>query len=348
MTHTSHDGVTRAIVSETESLVHSHERVEPEAGRERRMEGIIVNTTSEVWQIDDHAVQVSHLEKLFWPDGAFTKRDMLRYYLQVAPVALPHFRDRPVTLRVFPESAQGTSFYQRERPEYAPEWLPGVTYRPQTRASSQSDPRTITLPLANDTACMIWLANGGCIEFHLWSARAPQLDLPDQAIFDLDPGENVPFSRVLEASLRLRGHLEGEGITSYAKTSGGHGIHVYVPLFPEYTYLDVRRWVMSVAQKLAATFPALVAVAHGPTHRGDHVTIDYAQNSIGRNTAAPYTIRAGASQPRVSTPLTWDEIAAGTIKPADFTPDVVLERVQQLGDLFAPALLANQRVSTLQ
>ena len=303
-----------------------------------------MNTASEVWQVEGHAIPVSHLEKVFWPEAGFTKQDMLRYYLQIAPVALPHFRDRPVTLRVFPEGVSGGSFYQRERPSHAPPWIAGEVYHPSTGNSGTRAPRAITTPLITDAASLIWLANGGCVEFHLWSARAPHLDLPDQAIFDLDPGEKTPFSRVLEAGLRLRDHLESLGIASYAKTSGGHGLHVYAPLAPVHTYVDVRQWVNGTAQHLAADYPALVAVAHGATHRGDQVTIDYAQNSIGRNTAAPYTIRAGASNPQVSTPISWDEIAAGSLQPDDLTPDVALERAHRYGDLFAPALLANQRL----
>ncbi len=303
-----------------------------------------MNPASAVWQVEGHAIPVIHLEKLFWTEAGFTKQDMLRYYLRIALVALPHFRDRPVTLRVFPEVASGASFYQRERPRYAPSWLAGAVYHLRTGDSSATAPRAITTPLINGAASLIWLANGGCVEFHLWSARAPHLDLPDQAISDLDPGENVPFSKVLEAGLRLREYLERQGIASYVKTSGGQDLHIYAPLAPVHTYLDVRRWVKDAAQQLAADYPALVAVARGATHRGDNVTIDYAQNSIGRNTAAPYTIRAGASNPWVSTSLSWDEIAAGSIRPDDLTPDGVLERVQRYGDLFAPALLANQRL----
>ncbi len=303
-----------------------------------------MNTASEVWQVEGHALQVSHLAKLFWPEAGFTKQDMLRYYLRIAPVALPHFRDRPVTLRVFPEGASGASFYQRERPSHAPSWVAGEVYHPRTGDSGATVTHAITAPLINDAASLIWLANGGCVEFHLWSARTPHLDLPDQAIFDLDPGESVPFSRVSEAGLRLREHLESLGVASYAKTSGGQGLHVYMPLEPVHSYTDVRQWVKAIAQRLAANYPTLVAVARGSTHRGDYVTIDYAQNSIGRNTAAPYTIRVGASRPQVSMPVSWEEIAAGSVRPDDLTPDVALERVQRYGDLFAPALLANQQL----
>lgn len=303
-----------------------------------------METASEVWQVEGHALEMTHLDKLFWPEAGFTKRDMLDYYHRIALVALPHFRDRPVTLRVFPEGATGASYYQRERPSYAPAWLTGAAYHPRTRASGQAEPRAITTPLVNGAASMLWLANSGCVEFHLWSARVARLDQPDQAIFDLDPGENVPFATVREAALRLRDHLEQAGMVCYPKTSGGRGLHVYAPLEPVQPYADVRGWVKATAQRLADARPTLVAVARGATHRGDCVTIDYAQNSIGRNTAAPYTIRAGAAQPQVSMPLSWEEVSDDDIRLADMTPQLALDRARRLGDLFAPALLANQRL----
>lgn len=303
-----------------------------------------MSAVTEVWQVEGHALELTHLDKLFWPDAGFTKRDMLRYYQQIAPTALPHFQDRPVTLRVFPETAASGSFYQRERQAYAPPWLASASYQPRSSATGAGETRTITLPLVNNSASLLWLANGGCVEFHLWSARVTRLDQPDLAIFDLDLGEQVPFTRALEAALRLRDQLEQAGIASYPKTSGGRGIHVYAPLAPVHSYADVRRWVKATAQQLAERRPALVTMASGSTHRGDAVTIDYAQNSIGRNTAAPYTIRAGASRPQVSMPLSWEEIAEGGIHPADMTPQLALERAQTLGDLFAPALLASQRL----
>jgi bifunctional non-homologous end joining protein LigD len=129
------------------------------------------------------------------------------------------------------------------------------------------------------------------------------------------------------------------------RPAGGRGLHIYVPLAAGYTFERVRSWVKAVGQQLATTYPELIAIAHGPTHRGGRVTIDYAQNSVGRNTAAPYTLRAGTAHPTVSTPLTWAELAAGTIHPADLTPQVVLERVGRRGDLFAPALQTDQHIT---
>ena len=298
-----------------------------------------MNTPSDVWELSGQAVKVSHLEKLYWPEVEFTKGDMLQYYQQIAPVALPYFKDRPVTLRVFPQGVSGESYYLRDCPDSAPDWLRRIEYRPKTVT------HLIPLPLIDNVAGLIWFANQGSIEFHLWSSHIPDLTQPDQAIFDLDLSDTTSFDAVREAGLRLHDKLEQLGVKGYPKTSGGHGLHVYVPLAAGYTFGRVRSWVKAVGQQLAATYPDLISTASGPTHRGGRVTIDAAQNSEGRNTAAPYTLRAGASHPTVSTPLTWEELDAGTIHPADLAPEVVLERVQRLGDLFAPVQQTDQSIA---
>ena len=298
-----------------------------------------MNAPSETWRLNSHAVTVSHLEKLYWLETAFTKGDMLRYYQQIAPVALPYFKDRPVTLRMFPEGVSGESYYLRDCPTSAPHWLRRIQYRPKTVT------HLVPLPLIDNVAGLIWFANHGSIEFHLWSSRVPDLVQPDQAIFDLDPGDSTSFSAVREAALRLHDRLEQAGVKGSPKTSGGNGLHVYVPLAAGYTFERVRGWVEAVGQELATTYPDLIAIASGPTHRGDRVTIDAAQNSVGRNTAAPYTLRAGTPRPRVSTPLTWEELDAGSPRPADLTPEVIVERVHLLGDLFAPVQHMDQTIA---
>lgn len=296
-----------------------------------------MNTSSETWQIANQTLQVSHLEKPYWPESGTTKGDMLRYYRHIAPVALPHFKDRPVTLRVFPQGVEKASYYLRDCPESAPPWLRRVEYHPR------SVRHPVHLPLIDTAAGLIWFANEGAIEFHLWSSHVPDLMQPDQAIFDLDPGETASFQDVQEAALRLREQLAQGGITGYPKTSGGRGLHIYVPLGAGYSFDQVRAWVKAVGEQLATTYPDLISISHGATHQGGRVTIDYAQNSIGRNTAAPYTLRANTAHPTVSAPLTWEELEGDTLHPADLTPQVVLERVGRLGDLFAPVLQTNQQ-----
>jgi bifunctional non-homologous end joining protein LigD len=145
--------------------------------------------------------------------------------------------------------------------------------------------------------------------------------------------------------LQLHDRLEQAGLVGFPKTSGGHGLHVYVPLGTGSTFDRVRSWVKALGEQLATAFPELISIAHGPTHLGGRITIDYAQNSLGRNTAAPCTLRASSPHPTVSTPLTWEELDSGHIHPADLTPQVVIERIQQRGDLFAPVLQTDQHIA---
>lgn len=289
------------------------------------------------WTIDRQTIVVSHLSKPYWPAEGITKGDLLRYDLAVAPVLLPHLAGRPVTLHVFPEGIHGPSYYRRDRPPSAPPWITGVDYRLATTG------RVHQLLLIDSTAALIWLANSGAIELHAWSARVPDLEHPDQVIFDLDPGDEVGFAEVRQAALYLREALEQQGLRGYPKTSGGRGMHVYLPIVPHYTYAAVRAWVRRQAEELAAAHPELIAVSTGATHRGDRVTIDVAQNSIGRNTAAPYTVRALPGAP-VSTPLTWKEVADESLDPRGLTLRTVPARLAYHGDLFAPALRADQEL----
>ena len=298
-----------------------------------------MNASSETWQFGDQSVQVTHLEKAYWPQAGFTKGDLLDYYRQIAPVVLPYLKDRPVTLRVYPQGVEGASYYLRDCPEQAPDWLRRVQYQPKTVS------HPVPLPLIDATAGLVWFANQGAIEFHLWSSQTPDLSQPDLAIFDLDAGSTASFAAVREAALRLHDVLGQAGVSGYPKTSGGGGLHVFVPLAPGHTFERVRAWVKGVGQQLADTHPDLVALARGATHQGGRVTVDYAQNSVGRNSATPYTLRAHPVHPTVSTPLTWKELEEGGLDPASLSPQVVLERVERLGDLFAPVLKRDQYVA---
>jgi bifunctional non-homologous end joining protein LigD len=301
----------------------------------------VAKASETVWKLAGREVRVTSLDRPYWPDDGLTKGSLLAYYRDLASVLLPYFKDRPVTPRVFPRGIGAPGYYRRERPDTAPEWVRSAPYKTAT------DPHDIQVLLIDDEAGLIWLANTGAIELHLWGAHLPDLSEPDQAIFDLDPGDGATFEAVLEAALRLRERLAKHGLEGYPKTSGGHGLHVWLPLAPGHTFEDVRAWVKATAEELAADHPDLVAVSHGPTHRGSHVTVDHAQNSVGRNTAAPYTVRALPSAP-VSTPLTWDEVGAGRVRPTDFTLKNVPKRLGTLGDLFGPVLKRGQRLPTIK
>ncbi len=257
-----------------------------------------MNASAETWHVGNQMVQVTHLEKVYWPQTVFTKGEVLEYYRQIAPVLLPYLKDRPVTLRMYPQGVEGTSYYLRDCPVDAPEWLRRVAYQPKTVN------HPVPLPLIDTAAGLLWFANQGAIEVHLWSSRTPDLTQPDLAIFDLDAGSTASFELMREAALRLHDALEQAGVRGYPKTSGGGGLHIFVPLAPGYTFERVRGWVKAMGNELASKYPDLIAPARGATHLEGCVKVDYAQNSLGRNTATPYTLRAHPDHPTVSTPLT--------------------------------------------
>lgn len=288
----------------------------------------------------ESTVAFTNLEKVLWPEAGLTKGDLIDYLRLTASAFLPHFRDRPVTMRVYPRGIDQPSFYRRELPEGAPTSIRRVTYETAT------DRHTVELPIIDTLDDALGLTNAGAIEFHLWASRAPRLDKPDLAIFDLDVGDDAPFERILAAAALLETELSSLNLRSCAKTSGGKGMHVYLPIEPSHDFDAVRNWVESFARLLAKRHPAHFTLSKGGTHRDELVTIDYAQNSIGRNTAAPYTVRARPGAP-VSTPLSWDEVRHGGIEPLDFTLRTVPGRIAKVGDLFAPVLARDQRLPPL-
>jgi bifunctional non-homologous end joining protein LigD len=293
--------------------------------------------TPEIWELNGRDIEITSRDRRYWPDDDLTKGDMLDYYRQIAPVMLPYLHDRPLTLRVFPRGIGGPGYWRRELTDSAPGWLRSVTYQPESRDE------TIEVPLIDDDAGLIWYADHAAIEIHQWLSLAGDLEQPDWAVFDLDPGERVDFKQVLVAAIHVRDELDAADLTGFAKTSGGVGLHVFVPLDPVQPFDDVREWVHRVAKQLAEKHSDLIAEASGGTHLGTKVTIDHAQNSIGRNTAAPYSLRARAGAP-VSTPVSWDEVKRGRIRPDQFTLKTVPKRVKKLGDLWAGARTLHQKL----
>ncbi|MCL6648872.1 MAG: non-homologous end-joining DNA ligase [Chloroflexi bacterium] len=286
-------------------------------------------------------VALSHPDRLVWPEEGIRKIDLARYYAEVAPFLLQHGAGRPVTCVVCPRGLAAPCYYRRDRPADAPSWLGGPLYRLRTQES------TATLLVLDEPDDLLWLVNRGAIEFHFWLARLPDLEHPDQLIFDLDPGATVEFPVVRQAARVLRQALAQLGLRSYPKTTGGSGLHVTVPLQPHHPFPVVRAWAQTFARRLAAEHPTLLSIATGPTHAGDRVTIDYAQIAIGKNMVAPYSVRARPGAP-VATPLRWEEIDAGPLTPRQFTLETVRQRLQRYGDLAAGALTADQRLPDLE
>jgi len=295
----------------------------------------------EVWKLAGREVEVKNLDKVFWPERGYTKGEMLRYYREVAPVLLPYLRGRPLTLVMCPDGIGGGCYIRRKRPDYAPDWLPYLLYNPKTKSGR------VPLILAENEAQLIWLANQAAVEFHVWSSTTADLAHPTWLVLDLDPGEETSFATVLQAALAVKEELASLGLQGWPKTSGGRGLHVWLPLEPgRYSHAEARAWAKAFAARLAEKSSGLIKLPHGATHRGAGVHVDYAQNGYGRNTVAPYSLRAKPGAP-VSTPLGWDEVEAGGFAPADFNLNSVPQRVSRLGDLFAGLFQEGQRLPEL-
>ncbi len=279
------------------------------------------------WRLGGREVPVKNLEKPFFPGLGLTKGDVLGYYRAVAPAMLAFLKDRPLTLYQCPDGVSGRCFYRRKLPDYAPDWFPRVPFNPKSKTGQ------VPLILAQDEAQLIWLANQAAIEFHAWASRLPELARPDLLVLDLDPGPAVPFARVLEAARVVREALGAKGLAAFPKTSGGRGLHLLVPIAPGPTFAEVRAFARALAEDLFAE-TGWIRPPKGKAHEGTGVQLDYAQNGFGRNTAAPYSLRARPGAP-VSTPLFWEEVERGGFLPGDFTLKNVPRRLAEKGDPLA-------------
>jgi bifunctional non-homologous end joining protein LigD len=280
-------------------------------------------------------VKLTNLGKVFWPDAGITKRALLQYYADVAPVLLPHLRDRAMVMKRYPNGAKGKCFFMKRVPEPHPRWI-------ETCTIEHKSGNVIDFPIVQDVASLLWVVNLGCIDLNQWYARCDDVDRPDYLHFDLDPGPGVRFPKVLDAALVVREALESLGMSPLVKTTGSSGVHVYVPIVRGPTQKQVWTFAKALAQTLAAKRPKLLTseyrIAQRPKGR---VLVDYNQNAWGRTLASIYSARPkpGAT---VSTPVTWSEIEAG-ISIEDFHIGNVPARVKKLGDLWKPLLSARGR-----
>jgi bifunctional non-homologous end joining protein LigD len=279
------------------------------------------------WQVGGRDVGVTNLDKRFWPEQGLTKGDLLEFYRDIAPTLLPYLNDRPFIMRLWPDGISGKNFYRWRLPAHAPEWLERFVYQLQTAQ------RTAEMPIVDDPAELIWVVNQGVIEMHPWVATRQHPEQPTWMFFDLDPVASVSFERVLEVAGWIGAMLDGLGLLGLPKTSGGDGLHIFVPLAAGYSFDEVRAWLGSFIEQLEHRHPGAVTSDKRLAAREEKVLIDYAQNAMGKSIVAPYSVRAKPGAP-VSTPLRWDEVREGTLKPADFTIRTVRDRLEQVGDLF--------------
>lgn len=275
--------------------------------------------------VGERTVRLSHPDKVYFPLRGFTKYDLARYYLSVGDGVLRALRDRPTTLERYPDGVEGESFFQKRAPKNLPEWIPtGRIAFPSGRYADEICP--------TETAAVLWAVNLGCLTFHPWPVRREDTDHPDELRIDLDPQPGTDYADAVRAALELRDVLEGLGLTGWPKTSGGRGLHVFVPIRPDWTFVQVRRSAIAVARELERRTPERITTAWWKEQRGEKIFVDYNQTARDRTIASAYSVRPRPHAP-VSAPLRWEELADAV--PEDFDLATMPARFAEVGDLHA-------------
>ena len=286
--------------------------------------------------VDSRRLKFTNLHKIFYPGEGIAKRDLINYYDAIADLILPHLRDRPLSLKRYPNGIDQDFFFQKEAEDKVPEW---VRLEP---IFSEHNQAPIHYIICNDRATLVYLANLACIDHNPWMSRVGTLDHPDFALIDLDPTEGCPYSKIVEAAQLVKKTLDSVGLAGYPKTTGGDGMHVYVPLEPVYTFEQVRSFAEILSILVIRQSPDLFTTPRTVSRRKKgKVYFDYLQISSAKTIAAPYVLRAYPGAP-VSTPLDWSEVQPG-LEPHQFNIHNALDRFERVGDLFEPVLKNPQK-----
>ncbi len=274
-------------------------------------------------EVDGRTVRLTSPDKVCFPRGGYTKRDVFEYYLAVGDGIMRALRHRPTTLQRFPDGIEGEMFFQKRIPTRGvPPWV-------ETAEISLPSGRTAAELCPADLAHVAWAAQMGTVVFHPWPVRSAAVDHPDELRIDLDPQPGTDFDDVVEVAGLVRETLADLGWTGWPKTSGGRGVHVYVRITPEHPFTEVRRAAIALAREVERRNPALVTTAWWKEQRGTRVFIDFNQMARDRTIACAYSLRANA-RATVSTPVTWDELP--DVEPDDFDLRTVPKRFAEIGD----------------
>ncbi len=288
-------------------------------------------------RIGDRTVSLSNLNKVLYPEVGFTKSQVIDYYARIAPVMLPHIAGRCMTLRRWPDGVDAESFFNKRCPNHRPDWV-------EVSVGPGDGDQGIPYCRIDEAAALVWTANLAALELHGPMARSVDIEAPTILVFDLDPGEPAGMIECCRVGLALRDLLSLVGLESWAKTSGSKGLQVYVPLNSPHTHSHASRFALAAGQMLAREKPEQVLVEMTKKLRTGKIFVDWSQNSRHKTTISPYSLRAKPT-PTVSTPVSWEEVAAGAEGEAlSFGPDAVLVRVQELGDLFAETATMQQQL----
>jgi bifunctional non-homologous end joining protein LigD len=292
-------------------------------------------------EVDGRLVRVSNPDKVLYPSG-FTKGQVIDYYIRASSHLLPHLKDRPITLKRYPNGVRAPHFYEKDAPSYTPSWI--RTFDVPRRSGEA----VIRYVIIDDLPALVWSANLANLEMHPFLHRVPKIDRPTSLVFDLDPGEGANVLDCAKVSFLLKDALERGGLESFVKVSGSKGLQVYVPLNTPLTYAQTQPFARALAEALERLHPDLVVAEMAKARRTRKVFIDWSQNSDFKTTVAVYSLRAKRDQPYCSMPVAWEELrrAARRGNPAalDFDPEAALKRMAKGGDPFEPVLGMKQKL----
>jgi len=291
--------------------------------------------------VEGRTLAVSNLDKVLYPKDGFTKGDLIHYYIQIAPVLLPHLKDRPLTMKRYPNGVEAEFFYEKNCPTHRPKWVQTAT------VWSEGNQRHMNYCLAQDLPTLVWAANLADIELHTSLSRKKDVARPTMMVFDLDPGAPADVVQCCQVGLWLREILQALKLKSWAKTSGSHGLQIYVPLNTAVTYDETKELSHALAEYLEREHPDLVVSKMSKALRKGKIFVDWSQNDEHKTTICVYSMRA-KEQPTVSTPVTWEEVAT-TAKKKDakrlvFRCDQTVKRVEKMGDLFEEVETLKQKL----
>ena len=292
--------------------------------------------------VDGKRLPVSNLDKVFYPKVGFTKGDVINYYIRIAPVLLPHLKDRPLTLKRYPNGVEGMFFYEKRCPTFRPSWFKTAPIW------SEGNNEHINFCLANDLPSLVWAANLADLELHTFLSKKQNPQRPTMLVFDLDPGPPATIINCAQVAFWLKEIFDNMGLESFVKTTGSKGLQLYVPLnVPRVTFDETKKLARSLAERLTREHPREVVYDMKKSLRKGKVLIDWSQNDDHKTTVCVYSLRA-KERPTVSTPVSWAELhkAFKTGKPDTlaFDAETVLRRVAKFGDLFASVLTLKQKL----
>jgi len=327
------DQVIREVAIDTGKLIKENRLVQKNiiTAPPKKERATLLNPKEETQTriIGGHELKFTNLSKIFWPKERLTKRDMINYYYQVAPYMVPYLKDRPQTLNRHPHGIEGESFYQKDVKGKAPEWIETFPY------FSFADKREKEFLVATNEASLLYIASLGCIEINPWNSRRTSPDHPDWCIIDLDPDKNS-LNQVIQAARVTKEVLDSIGVSSYCKTSGSTGLHIYIPLGAKYTYHDSKEFGRRIARIIHAELPEFTSIERKTADRGGQMYIDFLQNRPQATVAGPYSLRPKPGAP-VSMPLFWEEVKKG-LKITDFHMGNAVARLRSEGDIFKGVL----------